>query len=166
MSRRGTGARLLLLAALACLAAAAQAAAPGCEASATGPAFGAYYPSDPNPATTNGSIAIECWRVLNSTPYNVTISLSAGGAGNFTRRMSSGANRLYYNIYRESSFATIWGNGSGGSQTVSMSVPLTPAFFGVFWTGSAVRAMFARVNPAQYVPTGAYTDTITVTINY
>lgn len=166
MSRRPTGARLLLPAALSCLAAAAQAASPGCEVSATGPAFGAYYPSDPAAATTTGSIEIECWRVLNNNPYNVTISLGAGGAGNFTRRMSSGANRLYYNIYRESSFATIWGNGSGGSQTVSMSVPLTPSLFGVLWTGTVVRAMFARVNPTQYVPTGAYSDTITVTINY
>jgi spore coat protein U-like protein len=167
VSRPHKGARLLLLAALSCLAATAQAAAPGCEASATGPAFGAYYPSDPVPATTTGTISIQCVRVLNNTPYNVQISLSAGGAGNFTRRMSAGANRLYYNIYREGSYSSIWGNGSGGSQTVSMSVPLpTPALFGIFWTGTAVRTMFARVNAAQYVPTGAYSDTITVTINY
>ena len=158
--------RVLLLAALSCLAAVAHAGAPGCEVAATGPAFGAYYPSDPTPDTTTGSISVECWRVLNNNPYNVTISLSAGGGGNFTRRMSLGANRLYYNIYRESSFATIWGTGSGGSQTVSMSVPLEPSLFGVLWTGVAVRAMFARIDSGQYVPTGAYSDTITVTINY
>lgn len=159
---------LVLLAGLSCVATGVQAAAPDCEVSATGPAFGAYYPSDPIPATTNGSISVQCQRFLfDSTPVNVTITLSTGGAGNFTRRMSAGANRLYYNIFRENSHTSIWGTGTGGSQSVSMTVILdTAVLFGLVMRGTAVRTMFARVDAGQYVPTGPYLDTINVTLNF
>jgi spore coat protein U-like protein len=61
---------------------------------------------------------------------------------------------LTYNLYTDASRLISWGDGSGGSSTVSM-------------TGAAADIpVYGRMAARQNVPAGAYADTIVVTITY
>jgi spore coat protein U-like protein len=71
--------------------------------------------------------------------------------------MTSGANLLNYSLYTNAARTTVWGDGSGGTSTVSN-------------TGSGVAqnfTVYARVPLGQTsVATGAYADTVQVTVTY
>ena len=122
-----------------------------CTVSATTVAFGVVQFSAVN---STGTVTINC----NANDASITVALSTGGNGSYTpRKMSSGANKLQYNLYRDSAHTLVWGNGTSGTVTN---------------TGSAIAnvalkfTVFGQV-PAQALPApGSYTDSITVTLTY
>ncbi len=143
---------------LAAVAAPALARAQTCSFSAgpTALSFGAYDPGSTAPNDTTGTFSYTC---SSARARPVIIWLSAGNGGSFTpRRMTKGADTLDYNLFSDSARTVIWGDGTGGSQVVS-SVPTGN-------THGATLTVYGRIGTGLWVAAGAYTDTITVTLNY
>jgi spore coat protein U-like protein len=65
--------------------------------------------------------------------------------------------RLRYNLFIDAARTIVWGNGTGGSSTLSRSVDRTSP-----WTAS----IYARVPQRQNVSVGSYSDNITLSIDF
>jgi spore coat protein U-like protein len=110
--------------------------------------------------TATGTVTLTCTGLLAN---QVQVRLSTGSSNTFaTRTMKNGASPLSYNLYTNASATQIFGDGTGGSGTVSVPINFTvisPP--GPQVTGTAT--VFA-VLPAQATPpVGPYSDVITVT---
>lgn len=138
----------------------AQALLESCSVSAQPTAFGSYNPISGAALDTTGQITVTCTAVL-SIAVSYTITLSAGGSGSATaRRMTGTSATLPYNVYTDSTRSTIWGNGSGGTGTVSDGYALALLLV------SRNYSVYGRMPGGAIVPAGAYTDTLMVTVNY
>jgi spore coat protein U-like protein len=113
--------------------------------------FGVYQPFSAIPVDSNGSITIRC---RSFVPYSIAINSSV--IGSFaSRHMSQSGAQLSYQLYTDAARRTVWGDGTGGSATVSG-----------FCAGSCNNdhSVYGRIPPRQSATPGTYTDTITVTI--
>ena len=124
--------------------------------SATDLNFGVYVPS--SAATANTTVTVACTIPIDLlTDFHV--SLSAGNSLNSAARlMKKGSDPLGYNIYTDSGYTMVWGDNSGG--TVDRDYASILALGSVSFTG------FGRLPQGQYVPAGAYSDHITVTVSF
>jgi spore coat protein U-like protein len=144
-------ASLLGAAAMLAVAAAAEAA---CTISTTGVSFGTYNVFSGSPDDATGKIRFRC---TAPRPPLVTIQLDKGGSPSFTpRQMRRGSETLSYNLYLDSTRTTIWGDGTGGTQTFTQSLPPTNQTINV--------NVFGRIPAGQDVSAGAYSATVTATI--
>lgn len=157
--------RLRALAAVATIALAAMpaqaAGVASCAASTADVAFGTYNPQAAGAATAVGNVSVSCAMISGISLFvSYTIQLSKGSGSYTTRTMTSGANTLAYNLYTASNYATIWGDGSAGTSTVSDAYLLA--------VGTVVRnfAVYGRAPALQNVAAGNYGDTIIVTVTY
>jgi spore coat protein U-like protein len=118
-------------------------------------AFGDYDPVSAN-ATANldasTTISVACTR--GSTAVWIGLGLGANASG-AVRRLASGAERLNYEIYRETGRTTVWGN------TSATGVSYTPTS-----RAATNLTVFGRVPGGQDVAVGTYTDTVVATINF
>jgi len=135
--------------------------------------FGSYDPVVTNASADlpgNTSFTLTCTK--NASP---AISLSVGNAnfgGNLAakRAMNNGTasagNYLSYDLYvptgvgapaSVSATASLWGDGTGGTSTFAPSVPTVAA---------QTITIFGAVTAGQDVPVGAYTDSVTATVNF
>ncbi|HEX7027400.1 MAG TPA: spore coat U domain-containing protein [Gammaproteobacteria bacterium] len=127
-----------------------------CSVSASALGFGNVDPvslaSTAVDATT--TIDVTC---ANGTAYDVGLDAgTATGATVTTRQMTSGANTLNYALYSDTGRTTNWG------ETVS-----TDTVAGTGDGTAQTLTVYARIPSGQgTVPTGAYSDTITVTVTY
>jgi len=123
--------------------------------STVGVNFGAYDVFNPAPTDSSGSLTYTCTSLLST----ITIDLSKGGSSDYIpRRMSKGGDSMSYNLYRDASRLTVWGDGTGGTSRYG---PVTPPL------GSPVTVtIYGRIPPLQNVRAGTYTDTITATLNF
>jgi spore coat protein U-like protein len=129
-----------------------------CSATATALAFPAYTPGA-GATTGNSTINVKCTK---NTPFTVALNAGATTGGAMTQRlMANGANTLQYNLYTTAGFATVMGDGTGGSVTtagtglgVATAVPLT--VYGQLPDSATNQAAVA----------GNYSDLITVTVSY
>lgn len=104
-------------------------------------------------ASTIDQISTVQLQCPTGTPYRVGLDNGINNNGN-NRRMASGANRIAYELYRNSNRTQRWGsnnasdvNGTGNNAVQALTV-------------------YGRV-PAQATPApGSYADTITVTLTY
>ncbi len=69
-----------------------------------------------------------------------------------------GASRLGYNIYTTSGYATVWGDGTGSTVTQTYSAIIS--------LGTISFTAYGQAPSGQYVATGPYSDSITVTVTY
>ena len=129
-----------------------------CSATATALAFPAYTPGG-GAQIGNTTISVKCTK---NTPFTVLLNAGSTTGDAFAQRlMASGANTLQYNLYTAASLLTIFGDGTGGSQTV------TGTGLGVA-TANSVQ-VFGQVPDSstnQAAVAGNYSDTITVTVSY
>ena len=147
------------------LAAAAQAAhAASCTATPSGLAFGPYDPSSALPTDTNGTITVSCSAaVVSITTY--TLALSAGASGTVGQRtLTSGRSSLAYQLYSDAARSVVWGDGTGGSTTVSGSV--TVVLSGAIGSGSQVQTVYARIPAGQMATPASYSDSVLLTVTY
>lgn len=150
--------RAWLLAAASIAALIPGSAAEACTISATGVTFGAYNPRVAGADDGTGSISLAC----HPSTSSANIALSAGGSGSFaTRKMASGAAQLNYNLYTSSSRTVVWGDGSGGTSTVTVTNGNVSGGVRRFSAN-----IFGRVAALQNVPAGTYLDTIVVTVTF
>ncbi|MGH8599438.1 MAG: spore coat protein U domain-containing protein, partial [Burkholderiales bacterium] len=93
-----------------------------------------------------------------------TLALSAGNSNAFLpRQMTSGTtNRLNYNLYTNASRSRVWGNGGGGTRTVSGKIKLTPGKP----TRSKNRSIYGQVPAGQDAATGNYSDMLIMTMTF
>lgn len=152
------------------LAPAAQQPPPGavnCAVDAGGGlAFGNYDVFSQANDTSQGTVTVSCTRRGRRPPpltVNFTVSLSPGNAGSYSPRAMAGpAGMLGYNIYADPNYATIWGDGSPGTQTVPGAVA-----FGRGQTSAATSlTIYGSVPARQNVTAAAYSDSIVATLNY
>jgi spore coat protein U-like protein len=133
-----------------------------CNINVTGLNFGSYDVFSAIPKDSTATITVTC----NAPPQNpnapipVLISLSPGNSGSFAQRQLQrlgGPELLAYNLFTTPSFSTVWGDGSGSSQTqtnlVTRSTPWNATIYG-------------RIPAMQNVSVGSYSDVITVTIEW
>jgi spore coat protein U-like protein len=150
---------ILLLAAAPSLAGAAAA----CTFSSTpGMGFGAY--DDSSAATTDSttSIVVQCLRI--GGPADVTVTLQIGPSATSgaiaPRRMGSGANRMDYNLYRDSGRSQVWG------QTAAVDVgSITITGIPNFASRSGTLVIYGRIPALQNVPAGTYSDSVRLTVS-
>lgn len=131
-----------------------------CTVAATGITFPAYASPGSANSDSTGDIAVTCTATLVVGTGSYTIAVSAGGGTFVTRKLTSGANSLDYNIYTDSARSLVWGDGTGATHTESDSylILLTPT--------TRHYTPYGSVPGSQNKPAGTYTDTVTVTITY
>jgi len=136
----------------------APAPARACTISSAGVAFGAYDPQAAGAEDSTGTVRADC-HPSESAPI---VALGTGQSGSFAARtMTSGPYTLGYNIYSDSGRTIVWGDGTGGTVTVTM-------------TGGSVsggvrrftRTMYGRIPAQQNVGAGSYTDTVMLTVTF
>lgn len=132
-----------------------------CLVSTTPVSFGTYNPASGTTTDTAGSVVVTC---VTGTTYAVSLDAgtNASTAGNVsTRRMSAGASKyLAYQLYLDSSYSTVWGDGNNGST----GNPSSGTFTG---TGLAIsHTVYGRIPSGNFVASGVYADTVVATVTY
>ncbi len=122
-----------------------------CTLAANGVAFGPIDPLTDQASTSVGSVQVDC---PADTPY--VIRLSTGAAGSWNRAMASGGDSLAYNLFRDPTHVEVWGDGSGGSLTVS----------GLGSGSTQVHSVYGRVPAQPQARVGSYGDVIVVTLEF
>ncbi len=117
-----------------------------------------YLPASAAQNSTN--VKISCGFGLFVLP-NITVALNGGNASSFApRKMSAGgADRLNYNLYTTSGYATVWGDGTNGTATQNVSGSL-------IGQASYTFTAYGLVPAGQYVAAATYTDEITITVTF
>ncbi len=134
----------------------AVAAPPGtCRVTPVGSiSFGNYDVFSTIPLDSIGTIQITC----DLTEAHTIISLAPSQNGGFNpRRMrnSSNGDLLSYNLFTTAARTSIWGDGTGGTSTVTQRV---------FRNTPAIVTIYGRIAARQNVSAGSYSETVTVTI--
>ena len=157
--------RILACGALWLLLAPTAAHAVSCNVSAPGVAFGGYDPYSTSALLGTGTITFTCSLSSGDGPtdINYLISLSTGRSNTYVQRQMQGSSDLLgYNLYTAATLGSVWGNGTGGSSTVSGSLKLTPGQP----TKQAQNTVYGRIPALQDVGVGSYSDNITVTVTF
>lgn len=135
-----------------------------CTIATAGFNFGNYDPFSSVPLDSAAKISVACNNPVKGpklAPLTVMLTLSAGNSGSFTSRymtpLNGGSSQLYYNLSTSPSHATVFGDGTGGSDMVtalvSKEAPLNVTIYG-------------RIPAKQNVVAGSYSDLITVTVTW
>jgi spore coat protein U-like protein len=129
-----------------------------CDVTASSISFGSYDIFSSTPKDTVGTVRVSCNIPAQNphAPLMVTVSLSQGMSGNIGQRQleSAGGGRLNYNLYSNSSFSNIWGDGGSFAAQTAFITKETPYN----------ATIYSRIPAKQNVPVGSYSDVITVTI--
>ena len=121
--------------------------------------FGTYDALSTQATVTQGQVIYTCGNIdTYDAIKNVRIEISTGGAGSFDRRMSSGQDRLAYNLYLDASHHTVWGKGSAGTSYYFDPHPPNKKPVTV--------PVYGRIPPQQDVAYGQYTDTLQAQIMF
>jgi spore coat protein U-like protein len=99
-----------------------------------------------------GSITVNCRGGTSS----FEMSLSSGVSNSFTTRtLMSGSQVLNYNLYTNIARTVVWGDGTGGSVTLSG-----------LSNGKTTINVFGQIYAGQNAKVGIYSDTIVVTVRF
>jgi spore coat protein U-like protein len=135
-----TGA-LLFVASVPCMAA--------CTVTSTSLTFSPYDVFSTLNDDITGTVTIRC---RPQAAY--TLSLSTGAGTFASRTLKNGTFTLGYNLYTDATRQTLWGDGTGGTATISGDAR------------DATHTVYGRISARQNARFGNYTDTIIVTITY
>lgn len=119
--------------------------------------FGTVNPLS-SQATTTATLTYSCKNTDNST-HSARICFSIGepaGAQTNPRQMSSGGNKLNFQLYQDSGYTTVWGSQFFGSNTPLM-VPITLTK-GASLTNATATLYVQVLNGQTTVVAGSYTD--------
>ena len=137
-----------------------------CTVSTSTLSLGGYNPIGGAATTASGSLSVSCSLLSGIISFLVpyTVLLNSGQSGSFTPRQMTGptATPLSYNLYSNSALTTIWGDGTGVTQTVSNTITVVTAGLNVLQNAT----IYAQIPANQNVPIGNYQDTITATVQY
>ena len=146
--------RILGGAVLAILALAGRAEA-ACTVSATAVSFGTYNVFTTTATTSTGSVTYRC----GSSDHNIRIDISTGSSGTYTpRTLKRSTEPLSYNLYIDSAFASVWGDGSGTTSEYQKGNPPNGT--------DVILTIYGSIPALQDVSAGTYSDTVVATINF
>lgn len=129
-----------------------------CAVATTAVTFGTYVPTAQK--TANGNVAVTCSALVIFT-VSYVISMAKGNSTTYTPRfMSLVSNQLNYNLYTTAGFASIWGDATGGTVTVSDN------YTSIGLSTTRNYTVFGRITASQFVNPGTYTDAVLVTVTY
>ncbi len=126
-----------------------------CTVTATNLAFGTYSATATTALTGTSTINVYC---TSGTSYTVALNVGTGGGTFTTRSMANGANLMSYNMFTAANQAVIWGDGTASTSTVGGT--------GAGLLTSSPSTVYGNIPIGQDLPSGTYTSTITVTVNY
>lgn len=119
--------------------------------------FGNYSAASPTADTATTNIRVRCQGGGANTLPPFTLDLSTGSSGSYLpRKMFRLLVPLSYNLYLTAAYATVWGNGTGGTGNVAHAGGVNSIDFTVY----------GRIPAGQYVNAGNYSDSITATVTY
>ena len=133
-----------------------------CTIATTGISFGNYDPVVANattPVDANGTVTVAC-----TSGATTTVGMNQGNnptgtstAGAPARQLASGAvNRMRYDLYLDAGRATVWGDvGTAAAEAYNATSK-----------AATVLNIYGRIPAGQDVSTGAYTDSVTATIQF
>jgi spore coat protein U-like protein len=128
-----------------------------CSVAASALGFGNYTPSA-GALAANTTVNVKCTK---GTPFTVALNGGTTTGGTITQRlMTNGTDTLQYNLYTTGAFATLFGDGTTGSTMPGTGIGLATA------VALTVFGSLPDSAANQAVSTGAYADTISVTVTY
>lgn len=120
-----------------------------CSLSVQGVNFGSYDFLSSQNLDSVGHVTVTC-----DVSSSFTISLSTGAGTYASRTMQNGTHLLQYNLFTDAAHTVVWGDGTGGSVTVTGS-------------GTSVdETVYGSVPAGQNPYVGTYSDTIVVTLTF
>jgi spore coat protein U-like protein len=130
-----------------------------CTTSVSSLSFGNYDPVSATPRDSTALVSVDCTGLVSLFGL-IDIRASAGSSGNqLQRQMRRNGSGLDYNIYADAARTQILGDGQQGTTTVTASLNGL-----LFFSTSA--PLYGRVAQNQWVPSGTYSDTIVITVQY
>lgn len=126
-------------------------ASAACTVGAGGMAFGPINPLAQAPVDSTGTIVVSC---AESTPYSIALVGALGGNGLYA--MAGPGDSLFYGLYTDALRSLVWGDGTGGSQTVGGSADAL----------GTTHTVHGRVPAQPLARAGAYADIITVVVTF
>ena len=130
-----------------------------CSVAAASISFGNYASPGNTDSDNTGNVAVTCSAVVAGVG-NYTITLSTGSGSYTNRKLISGGNFLNYNVYSDATRLQIWGDGSGGTSTV------TDSYFILVTPTVRNYTAYGRIPGNQNKPAGTYSDALTITVTY
>jgi len=127
-----------------------------CNVSTSPLNFGNYDPVVANAAAPLNSTTVVNVYCTAGTPAKVALDTGLWSAGSPRRLKSAAGNFLNYEMYTNSGHTVIW-NATNTNNGTSAS-KLTPINGGF--------TVYGQLPAGQDIPAGAYSDTVTVTVNY
>jgi len=134
-----------------------------CQISAAALNIGPYTPGSGAALHVNTTISVQCTTGTTAP----TLALNAGSSGGtMANRLMAGPSgtKLQYNLYTSNAYATVFGDGTGGSSTVPVTIVgnsfVTPVQVTVYG-----QLLDSAANQGAATP-GTYTDTVTATLTY
>ena len=130
--------------------------AANCSVSTTSVNFGSYDVLAASPTDTTGTISVYCNNITYVTG-SIGPSFNSGGFIPRQMRLAAGTELMDYNLYTDVARTQVWGDGTGGTLTVSNTVPkkVTTNY-----------TIYGRIPAEQDILAGLYTETLTVTISW
>jgi spore coat protein U domain-containing protein, fimbrial subunit CupE1/2/3/6 len=130
-----------------------------CVATANPLSFGTYTPGAGD-KKVNTTVSVACTK--NAVP---TVSLDKGANGTITQRLMKdpvSGNTLQYNLYQDTAFATLFGDGTTGSSeklatSTGFNTPQVVTVYGWLPDNTTNQAV---------APGTGYADLVTVTVSY
>lgn len=129
---------------------------PNCQLSVPALSFGTYDPLVTNatvPADAAAVVTVSCTRNTSAT-FSFDFGLHAANTEGRTMA-GAGADRLRYDIYRDSSRSLVWGQGGQSLRVISKAATALQEF-----------TVFGRIPPRQEVEPGAYNDVLTAAVDF
>jgi len=136
--------------------------AANCALSVTPLAFGKYVPSANSPSDFTATITLTC-TASGTTPVPIHGTISLTGAGGPPgRQLAAGTHHLRYQLYVDPARTALWGDGSGGGGTTTIS-----GVVGLATPLRQVLTVYGRILARQSdALVGNYTDQITAVLTY
>ena len=109
------------------------------------------------PTVTSQIARIHCTGNGNLDTFNVGIGRSATSGSISGRQMaqSAGSGRLNYNIYKDGSYSSLWGDGTAGTTGVVVTT-----------TGPNTSVpIYGKIDPGQDAPVGNYSDSVVLSVD-
>ncbi|WP_394788047.1 spore coat protein U domain-containing protein [Rhodoferax sp.] len=132
-----------------------------CTLLVTPMAFGIYSSILPSNTDTTSTVTVSCIPGASSLTTSYTLTIAGTGTGNDpVRSIPFSTSKLYYQIYKDAAYSTVWGNtaGTGVSSSVTSISSITP--------GIQIHTVYARMQPLQAAAAGIYIGNLTITITY
>lgn len=148
---------LLVATAVSICAGSEGASSQSCNFTITNLSFGAIDVTANLAFTTSGTYSATCTALLSATTTCPNINEGTGGSlSGSPRYLVNGANRLSFNLFSDSGYATIWGSYFWGFPYVPPTVNIPTVILG---NGNASAPIYARIpNGQQTLPAGTYTS--------